>query len=141
MVLDLDGDGLVDLLNSSAHDYGIWWHRRTSIGVETQLIQKDLSQIHAMAMADLNGDKHPDFIVGKRFMAHNGKDPGEFEKPLLRWFEYKPGKKPAWISHDIDEESGAGIHIVVEDMNNDKLKDIVISNKKGVFVFYNRKKG
>ncbi|WP_164969641.1 FG-GAP repeat domain-containing protein [Aquirufa rosea] len=140
MVLDLDGDGLVDLLNSSAHDYGIWWHKRSTLGVETQVIQKDLSQTHAMAMADFNGDKHPDFVVGKRFMAHNGKDPGEFEKALLRWYEFKPGKNPTWISHDIDEDSGAGIHIVIEDMNRDGLKDIVISNKKGVFVFFHYKK-
>ena len=140
MVLDLNGDGLVDLLNSSAHDYGIWWHLRTSIGVETQLIQKNLSQTHAMAMADFNGDMHPDFVVGKRFMAHNGKDPGEFEKSILRWLEFKPGKSPMWISHDIDDDSGAGIHIVIEDMNKDGLEDIVISNKKGVFVFYHYKK-
>jgi hypothetical protein len=140
MVLDLDGDGFTDLLNSSAHDYGIWWHRRTATGIETQLIQKDLSQTHAMAMADLNGDKHPDFVVGKRFMAHNGKDPGEFEKPILRWLEFKPGKTPAWMSHDIDEDSGAGIHLLLEDMNKDGLTDIIISNKKGVFVFYHQKK-
>lgn len=139
MVLDVDGDGLVDLLNSSAHDYGIWWHRRTPDGVETKVIQKDLSQTHAMSMADLSGDKHPDFVVGKRFMAHNGKDPGEFEKPFLRWLEFKPSKNPSWISHDIDEDSGAGIHIVLEDMNRDGLKDIVISNKKGVFVFFHYK--
>lgn len=135
MVLDFDGDGMVDLLNSSAHDYGIWWHRRTATGVETHLIQKDLSQTHAMAMADLNGDKQPDFVVGKRFMAHNGKDPGEFEKALLRWFEFKPGKSPTWVAHDIDEDAGAGIHLVIEDMNKDGRKDIVVSNKKGVFVF------
>jgi hypothetical protein len=35
----------------------------------------------------------------------------------------------------IDEDSGAGIQFFVEDMNKDKKSDLVLSNKKGVFLF------
>jgi hypothetical protein len=35
----------------------------------------------------------------------------------------------------IDSDSGAGINFFVEDMNKDKKNDIIISNKKGVFLF------
>jgi hypothetical protein len=40
----------------------------------------------------------------------------------------------------IDDNSGIGLSFVVEDINNDSLPDIVISNKKGVFFFEQIKK-
>jgi hypothetical protein len=68
-------------------------------------------------------------------MAHNGKDPGEFEKALLVWYELIPSHSPTWKAHIIDEDSGSGIHFFVQDMNRDKKEDLVLSNKKGVFLF------
>jgi hypothetical protein len=44
---------------------------------------------------------------------------------------------PYFTPHQIDNDSGVGLHVVVQDMNKDKRKDIVISNKKGVFYFEN----
>ena len=81
----------------------------------------------------LDGNK--DFVTGKRFFAHNGGDPGGMEAAVLYWFEYKPGKEPSWIPHLIDEDSGVGLQVLVEDMNGDGLPDIVSGNKKGVHVF------
>lgn len=139
-VLDADGDGDADILSSSAHDYGIWWHeqRRNSKGEpawNTHTISKRFSQSHAMAMEDINGDGYPDLITGKRYFAHNGKDPGAFEPAVLYWFEYRPGKTPRWIPHEIDNNSGIGNSFVVSDINHDGLMDIITSNKKGVFFF------
>ena len=37
--------------------------------------------------------------------------------------------------HLIDDNSGAGLHVVIQDINKNKLPDIVIANKKGVFIF------
>ena len=137
--MDLDGDGNKDILSSSAHNYGIWWYKQTkkgdSIHWEKQEIFKEFSQSHALVLADINGDGNLDFITGKRFWAHNGSDPGEREPAVLYWFEYKPGRNPKWIPHLIDNDSGVGLHVVTVDMNKDGLTDIVISNKKGVFVF------
>jgi hypothetical protein len=58
----------------------------------------------------------------------------------LYWFEFKTGKEPLWIPHLIDDNSGAGLHVVIQDMNKDKLPDVVIANKKGVFIFEHSKK-
>ena len=88
-----------------------------------------------MAIKDINGDGNVDFVTGKRYFAHNGKDPGEFEPAVIYWFEYKPGKTPAWVRHEIDNDSGLGLHVTVEDINNDGLPDIVTGNKKGVRIF------
>ncbi|HKZ64771.1 MAG TPA: FG-GAP-like repeat-containing protein, partial [Chitinophagaceae bacterium] len=139
-VLDADGDDDADIISSSAHDYGIWWHEqkkndRGEITWVMHEVSKLFSQSHALALEDINGDGHPDLITGKRYFAHNGKDPGAFDPSVLYWFEYKPGKKPRWISHEVDNNSGIGNNFVVSDINNDGLMDIITSNKKGVFFF------
>jgi len=138
--LDANTDGKTDLISASAHNYGIWWHERTGDEngklIWTQhLIFNKFSQSHGMAMADINMDGHPDLVTGKRYFAHNGKDPGAFEPAVLYWFEFRPGKEPVWIPHLVDENSGVGLQVVVMDINKDKLPDIIIANKKGVFFF------
>jgi len=142
-VMDLDGDGDQDVISSSAHNYGIWWHEQLqqgdTIAWQQHEIFTEFSQTHGLALKDINGDGHPDLITGKRYFAHNGHDPGANDPAVLYWFEFKPGKQPAWIPHLVDSDSGAGLNLVVEDINKDKLVDIVISNKKGVFVFLQQK--
>ncbi|WP_460671015.1 FG-GAP repeat domain-containing protein [Larkinella ripae] len=145
-VYDVNGDGLNDVITSSAHNYGIWWHEQSkdaqgNPGWTTHEIYKDFSQSHGLALVDLNGDKNPDLVTGKRYYAHNGKvDPGEDDPAVLYWFEFKPGKNPSWIPHEIDNNSGVGLHVTVEDINGDKLPDITVGNKKGVHVFERQKR-
>jgi len=143
-MLDAKGDGSKDLVSSSAHRYGIWWHEKTKDknGNETwkhHTIFNSFSQSHGLAMADINGDGYPDLITGKRYFAHNGKDPGAFEPAVLYWFELKPGKTPSWIPHLIDDNSGVGLQVIVHDMNGDGLPDVISCNKKGLFFFEQKK--
>ena len=60
---------------------------------------------------------------------------------MLYWFEARRGKDglTTFIPHQIDNNSGIGTQFVVADFNGDKLPDIVVSNKKGVFVFEQRR--
>ncbi|MFT3700843.1 MAG: VCBS repeat-containing protein [Agriterribacter sp.] len=144
-VIDLNGDGLNDVISASAHDYGIWWHEQQrdangNISWLTHEINKAFSETHGLELTDINGDGNPDLVTGKRFFAHNGGDPGGYEAAVLYWFEYKPGKTPQWIPHEIDNNSGVGLHVVVQDMNGDKVPDIVIGNKKGVYIFLQQRK-
>ena len=138
--LDVKGNGQQALVSASAHRYGIWWHEKTDTGWVHHLIFDKVSETHAMALADVNGDGYPDLVTGKRYFAHNGEDPGAYEPSMLYWFEYKPGAQPVWIPHLIDEDSGVGLQVLVQDINGDGRKDIIVSNKKGVFVFEQRVK-
>lgn len=141
---DVNGDGYNDVISASAHRYGIWWHEQVRDGqgnVSWKLheITREFSQTHGVAFTDMNGDGVPDLVTGKRFWAHNdtNNDPGGHDPAVLYWFELKPGKEPSWIAHEVDNNSGVGLHVVIQDMNKDKKKDIIIGNKKGVFYFEN----
>ena len=136
-VYDFDGDGDNDVLSSSAHNYGIWWHEQLPAGAwTTHVILKSFSQTHGMCMADINGDGLPDFVTGKRWWAHGGKDPGGNDPAVFYWFELKcAGGRPQWIAHQFDDNSGPGTQFEVADVNGDGLLDVVSSNKKGVHYF------
>ncbi len=139
---DFDGDGDSDVLSSSAHRYGVWWHEQVktadgSSDFVTHTIDSTFSESHSIVLTDVNNDGSPDFITGKRFYSHQGRGPGGQETPVLYWFELSKGKTggPEWIRHTIDTDSGVGIQFVAEDMNGDGKVDIIIGNKKGVFYF------
>lgn len=144
-VYDVNKDGLNDVLSSSAHNYGVWWHEQGkdaqgNVTWTEHEISRDFSQSHGLAFKDVNGDGFPDLVTGKRWYAHNGGDPGAQDASLVYWYELKPGKNPVWIPHQIDTETGAGLHVEIEDMNKDGLPDIVTGNKKGVHFFENHRK-
>ncbi|WP_336514542.1 VCBS repeat-containing protein [Pollutibacter soli] len=144
LILDVDNDGLNDVVSASAHRLGIWWFKQTrdasgNIDFARTTASETVSQTHSNILADFNRDGQPDFVVGKRWLAHHdSNDPGTNDPAYLIWFESTPTKAPYWIEHEIDNDSGAGLNIAVDDVNKDKKPDIIIANKKGVFVFLNR---
>lgn len=128
--IDVNGDGRKDLLTSLAHDYGIFWMERMADGKWVKrLIDDSWSQPHALTPADLKGDGRLAFITGKRYMAHNGKDPGEREPLGVYWYESRiEGKQVVWARHVIDYSTRAG--------GGDR--DFAAPGKSGLFLFVNR---
>jgi hypothetical protein len=136
-VYDFDGDGDNDVLTSSAHAVGIWWHEQTKDGWQTHEIDKSFSQTHSLCLADINGDNLPDFVTGKRWWAHGpGGDTGSDQPAVMFWFELaRKDGKAEWIAHKFDDDSGVGTQFEVADVNGDGLVDVVTANKKGAHYF------
>jgi hypothetical protein len=149
-VYDVNKDGRNDVITSiKAHGYGLSWFEQNTDGSfkehvilgktkEDNAAGAGFSQIHAIQLADVNGDGVLDIVTGKRRWAHGpAKDDEPMADPVLCWFELKrDGQGGAtYVKHLIDADSGVGTQFFSGKVNADGKPDIVTANKHGVFVF------
>ena len=149
---DVNGDGRNDVITSlAAHGYGLAWFEQTNeggvVGWTKHLVIGEkpaenpqgvaFSQLHAVDLVDMNGDGLKDIVTGKRFWAHGpAGDPDPNGTPVLYWFELKrEGGKVSFVAHLIDDASGVGTQVTAGDINGDKKPDVLVGNKRGLFVF------
>ena len=100
------------------------------------------SQAHALALVDIDGDGLEDIVTGKRWWAHRPPiDPDSDAPAVLYWFKKVRNKDGTidFIPFLIDDDSGVGTQITIEDLNGDSSPDIVIGNKKGEFIFLSKR--
>nr|WP_286177330.1 FG-GAP-like repeat-containing protein [Rhodopirellula sp. JC639] len=141
IVTDLDQDGDSDLIIGKGHDYGLSWWEQTDPDKQTgkldftvHEIDSSYSQPHTLAWVDLDGDGNKDLITGKRYYAHNSRDPGGTEPPCLYYYTWDQESK-SFQRHTIDEgHVGCGLQIVAEDLNGDSKVDIAVAGKSGTYL-------
>jgi hypothetical protein len=64
------------------------------------VIDESWSQAHALALADLDGDRDEELIAGKCIWAHEGGDPGAAEPPAIYYYRWERTKN-AFSRHQI----------------------------------------
>ena len=76
-----------------------------------------------------------DFITGKRFWAHTGKDPGARDPALaVVFYNRKEGTGVKWLPEVIDTDSGVGCQVLAVDLDGDGKLEFAAGSKKGVHV-------
>lgn len=161
-VLDVDGDGDADVVTTlAAHGYGLAWFEQTPgasspaattpgtappVFVEHDIVPGTtppadapvvIDEPHAVAVADIDDDGLDDVVTGERFWGHVPSGMPDFSEPArIYWFHAERSATGVVFTPSlIDDDSGVGTQLTVGDIDGDGRVDIVVSNKKGAFVF------
>jgi hypothetical protein len=132
--VDLNGDGLKDVVASVAHSYGLFWFQQVrhdgQISFCKHVIMGDpnnpnrygvsFSELHAVVVTDVDGDGIPDIVTGKRHWAHGPNGDVDPNGPsVLYWFKtVRTDEGVDFIPYLIDDNSGVGTQIVVDDVGD-----------------------
>lgn len=144
IVTDVNQDGLPDLIVGQGHDYGLFWLEQKKNGIEIEFERHEIdpfnSQYHTMKWLDLDGDGEMELLTGKRYRAHNGKDPGGKEEAGLYYFRWNGSAftKNVISYGPLGEGKGTGLFFSTGDLNGDGKTDIATAGKDGLVVFYQR---
>jgi hypothetical protein len=163
-VYDVNGDGLNDVVTSlNAHGFGLGWFEQKrdkagKISFVQHMIMDDFStdknaggvtfsELHGSTYTDVNGDGIPDFIVGKRYWSHLDSyfDPYPYGAAVVyAYITVRDKKAPGgarFVPELVHNRSGAGSDLAAADLNKDGAVDIISSNDRGTFIFWNTTKG
>lgn len=143
LVHDVDGDGDADLIWGLGHNYGLYWLEQEQDVTGRRVwskheIDNSWSQAHTMLLADLNNDGQQELVTGKRYHAHNGRDPGAAEPRCLYYYSFDRTARK-WHRHTIqaDGPAGFGLASAAADVDADGDIDVVACGKSGLYLFEN----
>ena len=159
-VYDVNGDGLNDVVTSmQAHGWGInWFEQKRSSSGEISFVKHVVmgrtpeesaggvvfTEPHGSAIADVDEDGIPDFVVGKRYWSHLDDyfDADPYGPAVLYYYRTVRDKSAPGgaklVPELIDNRSGVGSDVLAKDLNGDGAIDIVTSVRSGTYIFWGR---
>lgn len=148
LVVDVNGDGLNDLICGQAHAYGLdWWEQCRDASGKISWIKHPIdpfnSQYHDLFWVDIDGDGECELVTGKRYRAHCGNDPGDYDDVGIYYFKWNG---ESFSKQVIDYgparvATGCGIFFQIADLRGTGRLDIVAPGKDGLYVFFNEGMG
>lgn len=145
LVVDLNGDGLNELILGEGHGYGLsWWQQSIDAAGKRTWQRHEIdpysSQYHDLQWVDIDGDGQCELITGKRFRAHPAGDEGD--KDAYGWSIFK-WTGECFAKHVVDfgpmgTGKGLGIHFAVADLTGNGTLDVVAPGKDGLAIYYNQ---
>ena len=141
---DVNNDGKLDLIYGRGHSYGLYWLEQQGDASNRRwvkhTIDESFSQVHTLALADIDGDGEMELLAGKRYRGHDGGDPGSYD-PLVVYY-YKINRKTGEFTRipvSINGSAGVGTQFIVADLDGDGDVDLATAGKSGVHFFENLK--
>ena len=155
---DVDGDGDMDLIWGRGHNVGLYWTEQVAATESQFTVPQDLlpawskvaehceqrkwithaidtswSNAHTLMLADIDGDGRNDLVTGKRFLGHDGKDPGENDPLQTQWYAFDR-KAKTWSRNLISFGGTCGIDLdsTCADMDQDGDIDILAPARCGL---------
>lgn len=142
IVADVDEDGDSDLIYAIGHDYGVYWEEQLQVDGKREwiphLIDSTWSQGHSPLWVDLDNNGRKEFVAGKRYWAHEGKDPGASDPLTIYRYEFDT-KKKAFQRFTIQENgpAGTGLDPKAVDLDQDGDLDLVLPGRSGLYWYEN----
>ena len=150
---DVNGDKLPDIITSlAAHGPGLAWFEQKSDGtfVQHMIMEAPASrktpsevaftELHALTLADMDGDGLKDIVTGKRWYSHGYHYDAEndiTDPAVLYWFKLnrRADGQVEYTPQLINNRSGVGVQVIAVDVDGNGKLDVLTSARKGTAVF------